>query len=322
MRRADPSHRRLTVAAACLTTLVAGVARADDAKSQAARSFRTGSDAYARRDFRAAARSFDDAYRIAPRGAAAYNGGLAWESAGDNRRAADDYTRALEASDLGTVERADATGRLRALERNLGELSFLAPSGAHLALDEADLPDLTATVHVEPGPHSVRVQYRDGRTETRTVVVQAGVEQSLRFGDTPEPPRVEPARSAPVDAPPEASAPREAARRPVVRDRAPAPPPDRTPAWIAFGGTAVASGVAIYLFEQGLSSLHAFEDSGSKSPALHTDATNYRTGTWVAWGVAGGLAVTGVILYLTAGRDTPAPAVVLDGHGATLRVRF
>ena len=125
-------------------------------------------------------------------------------------------------------------------------------------------------------------------------------------------------------------APREVSRRPAEQEKEKesekehprVASPDRTAAWIVLGGAAVSAGVAIYLFERGLSALHEYEDRGSTSNALHTDATNYRTGTWIAWGVAGALAVTGVVLYITAGRDASSPAVAIGGHGATLRVPF
>jgi hypothetical protein len=315
--------------AATLAAMVApSEARGDDAKAQAARSFQTGSEAYQRKDFRGAGRAFDDAYRIAPRGAAAYNAGLAWEGAGERIRAADEYTRALEASDLGPAERADATGRLRALERTLARLSLTSPDGTRLVLDDVELPASSATVHVEPGTHALRAEYPGGRGESRTVLARAGVEQSVKLG-----PPVDDAPAPPVDAPPE----------PVVHDRPSAPPPhregtpaaaspDRTPMWIALGGALVAAGVAIALYEGGLTARNEFVNDGSTDPSLRNQATTLRTGTWIAWSAAGVLAATGAVFYLTSSPSTQAtspatstasgPSVALDGRGVALRLPF
>ena len=309
--------------AATLTAMLAPrAAHGVDAKTQAARSFQTGSEAYQRKDFRTAARAFDEAYRIAPRGAAAYNAGLAWEGAGERIRAADDYTRALEASDLGAAERADATGRLRALERTLATLSFSSPSGTRLVLDEVELPTSTTTVHVEPGTHALRVEYRGGRGESRSVVARAGVEQSLKLGEPVE----DDAPAAPIDVPEPAVHP---SAVPSHRESAPpAASPDRTPMWIALGGAAVAAGVAIVLYERGLSARNEFVYGGSTDASLRNQATTFRTGTWIAWSAAGVLAATGAVFYLTSSSSAPAtsrtsgPSVALDGRGVALRLPF
>jgi hypothetical protein len=307
----------MALAAALTATLATRGVQADDAKAEAARSFQAGSDAYLRKDFRGAGRAFDDAYRIVPRGAAAYNAGLAWESAGERSRAADDYTRALESTDVGAAERADATGRLRALGRTLGRLSLTSPNGTRLVLDDVDLPGSSASVHVEPGTHALRVEYPGGRGESRTVLVRAGGEQSVKLGEPPE-----------GDRPPAPAvvAPSEPADR--AHESAPPPsPPDRTPVWIALGGTVVASGVAIYLFEQGLTVRNEFVSGGSTDRSLRNQAETFRTMTWVAWSVAGGLAVTAAIFYF-ASSSTPAtsrataPSVAVGGQGVTLRLPF
>ena len=314
------------LAAALTAALASGGAGAEDAKSQAARIFQTGSEAYQRKDFRTAGRAFDDAYKIAPRGAAAYNGGLAWEGAGERARAADDYTLALEATDLGAAERADATGRLRALEQTLAHLEFAAPRGSRLILDEVELAGSSASVHVAPGKHALRVDYPDGHGESRTLLARAGTEQSVRLGNAPE-----------EEAPGPATA--DATSGSAAHDDAPPPPPqhdtatstsaspDRTTAWIVLGGAVLASGIAFVVFEEGLAARNGFVDSGDMDSSLRDRATALRTATWLSWGVAGALAATGVVLYFTASPPSPSRAaagasVSLDGHGATFRVGF
>jgi len=310
----------LALAATLTGMLATREAQAGDAKSPAARSFEAGSEAYQRKDFRGAARAFDEAYRIAPRGAAAYNAGLAWEGAGERIRAADEYARALEASDLGAAERADATGRLRALEQTLGRLSFTSPGGTRLTLDDVDLPGSSVSTHVEPGKHALRVEYPTGSGESRTVVVRAGVEQLVKLGEPPE------------DSPPPALAPSDSSVRahdnpaPPHREGTPPASPDRTPVWIALGGAAVASGVAIALYEVGLSARNQFVAGGSTDASLRDQASTLRTGTWIAWIAAGGLAATGVIFFLASPAPTTStaggPSVAVGGQGVTFRMPF
>src|ERR1019366_10943 len=139
-----PLKRSVTPALALCAVLAATgfthPAAAQDSGGTAGRAFQAGTQADARGDFRVAAASFDEAYRIAPRGAAAYNAGLSWEAAGEAARASDDYARALRAGDLGTVERADTTGRLRNLESNkVGRVSVFAPDDARVSLDGRDV---------------------------------------------------------------------------------------------------------------------------------------------------------------------------------------
>ena len=313
------------MAFAVALALSVGEAHAEDPKTQAARSFRAGSEAYTRGDFRAAARAFDEANRIFPRGAAAYNAGLAWESAGERSRAADEYTHALEASDLGAAERADATGRLRKLEDTLGRLVITSPAATRLLLDDVELPGSSVTVYAEPGKHTLRVEYAGGRTESRALLARPGVEQTVTLGST----AVKDPATDPVDSPPEGTAnPRDDAPPPLHHEHAASTSsPDRTAAWIVLGGAAVTSGVALVLFGLGLTARNQFEGGNDMSPSLHNEAVALRAGTWVAWTVAGGLAATGVILYFTASppassQGSARASVAMDSRGVTLRVGF
>lgn len=306
-----------TLVAAAVAATAATGARADDRQAEAARRFQAGSEAYGRGDFRAAARSFDEAYRVAPRAAAVYNAGLSWESAGERTRAADDYTRALERSDLGTAERADATGRLRALERTLGRLTLSAPAGTTLTMDAVEVPPGSTVAHVEPGRHELHAAYADGREDTRTLNVRAGEAQAVRLGD---------AHAEETPAPPTGDGPKPPAG--AHDDTATATEPNRIPAYIAFGGAVVSSIVAVACFETGLAARNDFENGGSHDPSLRDKAETLRTATWVSWGLAGTLAATGLVLYLLPpSRSAPSPApssaaVIVGGRGIGLRVAF
>jgi hypothetical protein len=302
-----------------------GVASADDPKVEAAKSFRAGSEAYARGDFRAAARAFDEAYRVAPRAPAVYNAALAWEGAGELLRAADDYTQALEASDLGTAERADATGRLRALERTLARITVSAPPGTRVTLDDVDEPAWRTTFHVEPGRHKLRAVLSSGKEESRVIAARAGATETVKLVEATDAPSSEPDEGTPG-----ARTPPDAAHLPHDGEGAPSSTPERWPAWIAFGAAAVASGVAIGAYVEGVSALNEYKSGPEPdtNPALRNKALSLRTATWVSWGVAGGCAVAGVVLYLvppTSSTDGARPrgvSLAVGLHGVSIGAPF
>jgi hypothetical protein len=319
MRRSDRIALALALVAVGAVTL-ARPALAQEGTA-AARSFQTGSQAYARGDFRAAAAAFDQAYGIAPRGAAAYNGGLAWEAAGELVRASDDYARALRTADLGSAERADATGRLKALESRVGRLSVFAPDDAEITVDGAEVTGRARGMHVAPGTHAVRVTYESGHVESRSVRVGAGelMEVRLESHDAPAP--------APEPLPsvaPSSSSPPEPHAHPAGE-----PTDSSTQKWLAYvaiGGAVVASGVAITTYEIGVSALNQFSSSHDTSASFRSQAESMRTATWVSWGFAGALAATGVVLYLTApatsSASAPSAALELLPAGIRLHVGF
>ncbi len=321
-------RRRDRIALAVALVVVGAVTLARPALAQegtaAARSFQMGSQAYAHGEFRAAAAAFDQAYGIAPRGAAAYNGGLAWEAAGELVRAADDYARALRTADLGSAERADATGRLKALESRVGRLSVFAADDATITVDGAEVTGRARGMHVAPGAHAVRVTYESGRVESRSVRVGAGelMEVRLESHDAP-PPAPEPTPSSAPSSPSPSPEPR--------AHEAAEPAGTSTQKWLAYvamGGAVVASGVAITAYAIGLSADNQFENGHETSASLRSQAESMRTATWVSWGFAGALAATGVVLYLTApsasspSASSPSAALELLPAGVRLHMGF
>jgi tetratricopeptide (TPR) repeat protein len=327
--RGAPLRTRLAVLAftAASSSLAAWPVRADDTKTEAAKSFHIGSEAYAKRDYKTAADAFEEAYRIAPKAAAAYNAGLSREGAGERCKAADDYTQALEATDLGAAERADSTGRLRAIEREVGRVSLSAPPGTKLTLDDVALPGSSADLHVEAGRHELRVAYGDGRAETRTITARPSVTVTMKLGDTSS--EAPPPTETPIDTSSDTE--RESPRPShAERGETPSPPsgPDRTATWALFGGAGAAAGIALVTFGIGITARNEFVKDGDKNPSLRNQALALRTTSWVAWGLAGGLAATGLVLYLATPGDTSAStggssaSLALDARGVTLRVGF
>jgi hypothetical protein len=267
----------------------------------AARSFQAGAQAYARNDFRAAAAAFDDAYRMAPRGAAAYNAGLSWERAGEAPRAAQDYSKALVSSDLGAAERADATGRLKALEGRVGRLRIVVPDDAQVSVDETDATELATHLYVAPGRHAVRVQLGNGRTESRSVTIGPGETAEARFAS----PEVDNQPARP-EAPP-------AAEHPTP---SPKTEPDRTMVFVTLGGALVMSVAAIAFYEHGLSVRNQFAQQDTDA-SLRNQAEAFRALTWVSWGLAGVLAGTGAVLWLTA-PSSSAPTALRVGPASMM----
>src|SRR5688572_28065354 len=93
-------------------------------KALAVSTFADGQVAFARGDFVAAGRAFEASHRHVPRAAAIYNAARAWDAAGDKARAADAFAIALDRTDLRGAEAAEASTRLRALDAELGIVTF------------------------------------------------------------------------------------------------------------------------------------------------------------------------------------------------------
>jgi hypothetical protein len=281
--------------------LTAPGVRADDEQTVAGQFFQAGLAAYARHDFKAAARAFEEANRHVPRAESMFNAGLAWEAGGEGTRAADAYAASLASGELRGDDAAKARRQLDGLERELGVLRIVAPSGAKASVAHLNGATIPLSVHVHPGDYDVKVERVDGARGSAHVQVSAGV--TVRVA---------------VELPPLATAPGESTQTPngdAVR----------TWGWIALGAAgvvAVASGVIGY---EGLQARDAFEQSGETSAHAHDEAATYRTLANVGWVLTGAMAVTGVVLFVlptsAAKAQSPNGVVVMPG-GAGFWVRF
>lgn len=276
--------RRVLRRGAPLVLLLAcgGVARAE-VDRQASEFFRAGEASYARGDFPAAARSFEEAHRRAPHAATLYNAGLAWELAKQPPRAADDYEAALKLGGLSASQAADATTRLGALERGLGHINVLAPRGGTISVAHLDQAPIPLVVHVAPGEHEVRIHRRSGPDETSRVAVAVGRSSDVTFSEEPpSPPTVTAIAAGATDAP---------AGPPAPRHR-------RAWGWAALGTSVGLGGVAIYLGVQALSARDTYNASDYTDLDAYDRAASLRTWTNVFWVGAGLAAATGVVLLL------------------------
>jgi hypothetical protein len=304
------------MALAMATTAVPGAAQSETATAQPAKLFDEAREAFGNKDYALAARKFEAAYRLAPRGQTAYNAALSWEAANEPTRAADDFAVALDDAALPPAPQSHAQARLAAIARTSMRLRLESAEPASVSVDEIESRPLPATVHLRPGSHKLVVKFADGRTVRQEIEARPGERVSLKIAS----PAVEAAR-AEVDRRP---APAVAPRAPEPAPMAPQPLPmaparggaQRTAGWIFLGTSAAATGIAIFLGVRGLDARDTYEASGNTDEGARSDAVSLRGWANVAWVSAIVLGATGVVLLVTAPRKaSSAGPTVAAGIG-------
>jgi hypothetical protein len=271
------------LAAVCCTSLPATA----DEPNDAAASFREGTAAFDRGDYRAAALAFEAAHRRAPHPSALYNAARAWEAGGDRGRAADAFVGALAAG-LEGAQRRDAEQRVGVLGPSLARLRVSAPPGSRVSVGHLERREPPAEAYVEPGEYEVRVELPDRRHLSRRVSVGAG-EHTLAF-----------------EAPP-AAAPR-AEPRAVASSPPATGSPVRIAGFVGLGTAAALGGAAIALGVATVSARDRWDDDGHRNLSLRDDAVTLRTWTNVAAFSAAAVGAAGLILVLVAPSASTAPA--------------
>lgn len=273
---------------------------ASDAATVAAQFFRAGRAAYDRKEYRAAALAFLEAYRRVPRAAAMYNAGRAWDAAGELDLAADAFTQAFD-EELNAADATHARTRLDAIRASLGIVYVRAPTGAEVIVRGVDRGTVPATVHLAPGTHEVHVRRRDGSDVAKSVTIERPGERiEVAFDDV----------AAPVPSQTPAPPPRTPAPPP------PSPPPDRSPPVVAWALVAGAGALAIggaYTYARFADARSTFESGGSHGNSLHDDALRWRTWTYALWGGAAALGITGGVLFYLQPRAPASSATVTVG---------
>jgi hypothetical protein len=310
--RRSPIPASLLAAAFALPLVLASPA-AHATEAAAAEAFKTGASAYQKGDFRNAAASFERAYRELPRAAAIYNAGLAWEASGDAPRAADAYTAALDAGDLGAQQKKDAQTRLTNLAKTLGRVDVTGPAGAAISVEHREAAKLPAKVYLTVGSHDLTTRFEGGGgSTTQQITVAAGTTLPIAV-DAPK-------KRAP---PPQALTPKREAEAPRPP---PSPPPPssngrKLAGFVSIGGAVIASSAAIYFGVSAVSAKDEFNASGHRDQNAHDRADSLRTTANVAWVAAGVLAAAGVVLVLTAPKQSSEGGRVGasgDGGGASV----
>jgi hypothetical protein len=282
---------------------IAGEARADGREDAAKASFRRAAEAYARRDYRAAAQAFDAAQRILPNGATAYNAGLAWARVpGEELKAAADLDAAVASGELDGAQATDARQRLDQLEQRVGHLDIVAGTGARVAIDGEGAGPSPARRRVSVGEHEVVVTFADGRISTRTVSAARGVATHVEIEEpaaAPPPPPVTPQ-------PPRADEPRAEARAPAGQDTGASRDPLHTAGWIGVAAGVVLGAAATYLVVTGVGARDDFEASGRHDAGLRDTAIAHRTWGTVSLVGAIALGAAGIMLLVTSHPRTRA----------------
>jgi hypothetical protein len=309
--------RRIVFGALLVGSLLhASIAAADDQK--AAEAFQRGAELYGKSDFANAAKQFEKAFAESPRGAAAYNAGLAWEAGGEPARAADAYAAALARADLAGAQLTDAQTRLKNLDKTLGRVEVSGPPGATVSLGHLERAALPAAVRLSPGTWPAKITFADGTTTTKAVNVTASGTTSLVVERAASPPPPVAPAPAPAPAPvPPAPPPRETSAESGGSS------PLRVAGFSAIGVGAVLGGAAIVTGVKALSARDEFDASGHTSRDAHDRADSLRTTTNVLLVAAGVLAAGGLVLVLTAPSGAEKKTSLHVGPGsAAVRVRF
>lgn len=186
-----PFFRAFLALAISLGSMTApATARADS--TEAEQLFRAARAAFERREFRAAASAFEEAYRHSQHAAVLYNAGVAWQAAGDEARAADAFARSIAKGDLDADAGRDAERRLADLSARVGRIDLkgvpaLTVSVAHVR--DAHPP---LTVYVAPGRYDIVSTAQDAPAQTRRVEVSAGATAAVELPSPPAKPRTPP----------------------------------------------------------------------------------------------------------------------------------
>jgi hypothetical protein len=311
--------RRIAFAAlvASAPPLLGGAASAGDRDKAAAEIFRTGSKAYARGEYRAAALAFEAAFREAPHAAAAYNAARAWERVSEPARAADMYEAARAIAGLSDDEVTDATARLAALATTLGMVDITTPglvTVAHVARVRAP-----RRVHVTPGDYEVELELPDGRIDRRRVHVAAG--GSVRVEIAQPPPTAAPEPAAATVRPANTSTGRS------ERQEHASTSPVAVAGWVTLAGSAAVAGVSIALGVMALDARDEFDAKKWADQDLHDRAATLRTWTNVGWVATGVLAAVGITLLVVRaaspdGSPRNGSSLRLGARGASFSTQF
>ncbi len=249
----------------------------EEGTRRAAESFRQAQAAFSRRDFAAAAASFEQAASFKPHPASLLNAAEAWDLAGAPERAAQHCDHVLALPEVDAVHRKGARGMLERLLPRVATLQVEGPSDLALSLDGGPSFEPPAVRRLSPGRHDLSVSRR-GLTETRREVLFVKAGELRRLALTSVGPGTQDVPSS------------------LLHETSPRPRADRhrvpKAAWVAFSVSGVAA-VASTAF--GIMTLNA-RGAYNANPKRSTLAEfkRDRLGTNVALGLAAVAAAFGI----------------------------
>ncbi len=287
------------VAAALFVTLA--IARAPSSalaagSERAAAIFRQGQEAFAHKNYAAAAASFEQAAQLAPHPSAWLDAAEAWELDGAPARAAEDCDRALALPDVAADHRHDAEARLARLVPKIATLDLRSTRAQLVKVDGAGEVRAPGSLRIAPGRHELAVvDVASAPARTIAVDARAGATTRVELDPAPSAPPSRGASAPLAPVPPAASAPTHSG------------PPTAT--WVAFGIGAAAAGAGLVVGAMTVSAKSDF----TSTPTIASRDRFYRarTVTNVAWGVAGAAAVVGIVLWITTPRAQASASVTM-----------
>ena len=262
--------------------------------------FQAGREAFSRGEFRTAAERFEAAYRASPHEAALYNAGVAWSSAGELARAADDLELALDTHRQDPAPYLDDAGeRLGELKRMLGYLKVAAPLGWTVSVAHVVQAAIPTRLHVAPGKWTVTFSSGRGAPTRRDVVLHAGEVLTLGIPAAVTINGEEGAELARTHA------------REVKRER-------RTAGFALLGSATLFAAAGVVVGLEAFSARDRFYASGLTDKVAHDQAATLRTLANVAWGVSGAAALVSVSLFVaSAAVKEPSPVALALRLGPT-----
>ena len=289
----------------CFFLLAQGAA-ADREKAAAA--YKAATAAFAHGAFNDAAVLFETAFAEDARGGSIYNAGLAWQSAHDDARAADDFVRAVAFSDLSKELSDNAKVQLAKIEPTVAKLHVDGPPDAIVSVQHqtpAGAPidtRITATsgrgsipvdAYLAPGRYLVHATYSDGSTGDFPVNAAGGT--PIRVDVTPHPAAPNP----PAELPPPSET-------PEIRATGLLGPPTLGVGIGLIAAGAVAGGFAIGLGVATLDALNQYKSvNGINLPLAtsdHDQTVNLQAWTNVMFVTALVLGAAGIVAVVTVHR--------------------
>ncbi len=293
--------------------LFCSLALAAETEERARALDREAREAFQKKEYARAARTFERAFEIEPHPATEYNAGLAWDEAGEPARAADAFSTALALPGLDPERTRASEERLAVLLRRLATLNVTKPVGGSVTVAHVVRAAIPAKIHLKPGAHTLLVRLSSGREVTHDVVVEAAKVTSVQIPD--EAPERPTPRAAPAKTSPTRQRPR--AEEPGGRSYlAPG---------LCFGASAVFAGAAVYLGLRAVSARDDYVENHRSSQSAYDDAVRLRTFTNVAWGAAAVSAAVGAGLLVWGGPESAARGRATIGLGpgqARARLEF
>jgi len=259
----------------------------DATTAEAKKQFIAGTKAFSSGKFAEAAQAFEAAAALKPNAVALYTAALAWEQASQSERAADDYGRALAMAGggLNAQQTTTAKDRLAALEKVLGTVDVVGPSGDNVQLDQFTTVPVPARLHGTGGTHTLTIFASGKSPEKREVLLEGGQAQKLDVTPAPATP-VKKEETLPP-APKEVVVEKSVSHISIMK----------AAGWASIGVGATTALAAILLGISAEDAGDAYNAAPSHAGYVHANAlADWTTGAWVTAGIFLAAGVTLVLI--------------------------